>query len=96
MQLVAHNGVHISPLQTLKVATKTGGAKALLVGTVPRVSPVLSQSPFMLTMGSPRMGNCKSFQQIKSLHVYKVCDLIVYLCAGDETYSTNSSGMDPV
>ena len=56
MQLVAHNGVHMSPLETLKIATKTGGAKALLVGTVPRVSPVLSQSQFMLTMSSPRGG----------------------------------------
>ncbi|DBA86103.1 TPA: hypothetical protein ACH3X1_005622 [Trebouxia sp. C0004] len=56
MQLVSHNGVHMSPLQTLKIATKTGGAKALLVGTVPRVSPVPSQSQFMLTMGSPRRG----------------------------------------
>ncbi len=56
MQLVAHNGVHMSPLETLKIATKTGGAKALLVGIVPRVSPVLFQSQFMLTMSSPRGG----------------------------------------
>lgn len=38
MQLVAHQGVHMGPLQTLQTAFKTGGAKALLVGTVPRVS----------------------------------------------------------
>ena len=28
---------HIGPMQTLKVAMSTGGAQALLVGTLPRV-----------------------------------------------------------
>ncbi|DBB10115.1 TPA: hypothetical protein ACH3X3_001699 [Trebouxia sp. C0006] len=50
MQLVAHNGVHISPLQTLKLATKTGGAKALLVGTVPRVMKRTVQTAVVWTL----------------------------------------------
>ena len=37
MQLVAANGAHIGPMQTLKTAMSTGGAQALLVGTLPRV-----------------------------------------------------------
>ena len=37
MQLVGANGAHIGPVQTLKVAMSTGGAQALLVGTLPRV-----------------------------------------------------------
>lgn len=38
MQLVAANGTHMGPIKTLQVAMRTGGAKALLVGTLPRVS----------------------------------------------------------
>lgn len=38
MQLVAANGKHLSPVKTLQVAMQTGGAKALLVGALPRVS----------------------------------------------------------
>lgn len=38
MQLVAANGKHLSPIKTLQVAMQTGGAKALLVGALPRVS----------------------------------------------------------
>lgn len=37
MQLVTANGVHMGPFQTMQVAIKTGGAKSLLVGTLPRV-----------------------------------------------------------
>ena len=40
MQLVAANGMHMGPVKTLKVAMQTGGASALLVGTLPRVSMV--------------------------------------------------------
>ena len=42
MQLVGANGVHIGPVQTLKVAMSTGGAQALLVGTLPRVRSALA------------------------------------------------------
>lgn len=38
MQLVAANGKHLGPVKTLQVAMQTGGAKALLVGALPRVS----------------------------------------------------------
>ena len=37
MQLVAANGKHLGPVQTLQVAMQKGGAKALLVGALPRV-----------------------------------------------------------
>lgn len=50
MQLVAHNGVHMSPLQTLQIATRTGGAKALLVGTVPRVMKRTIQTAVVWTL----------------------------------------------
>ena len=38
MQLVAANGSHVGPVKTLQVAMQTGGAQALLVGALPRVS----------------------------------------------------------
>ena len=44
MQLVTANGVHLGPVRTLQAVLRTGGAKALLVGTVPRVSVSLCLS----------------------------------------------------
>ncbi|KAL3157456.1 hypothetical protein ABBQ32_011922 [Trebouxia sp. C0010 RCD-2024] len=50
MQLVAANGKHLSPVKTLQVAMQTGGAKALLVGALPRVLKRTVQTAVVWTM----------------------------------------------
>lgn len=50
MQLVTANGVHMGPFQTMQVAIKTGGAKSLLVGTLPRVLKRTVQTAVVWTL----------------------------------------------